>query len=66
MTEANLKTLDSMPAETTASIQKDIAQGKKTEHEGLIFEVGYIAEKLGIEIPEYKKMADKLRASDLF
>jgi 2-dehydropantoate 2-reductase len=66
LTEANLKILDSMPAETTASIQKDIAQGKKTEHEGLIFEVVDIAEKLGVEIPEYRKMADKLRGSDFF
>ena len=57
ITEANLKILDSLTPDTTASMQKDIKEGKKSEIDGLIFEVVRLAEKLGVYAPAYCRIA---------
>lgn len=56
---ANLKLADALLPETTASLQKDLAAGKETEVDGLIFEVVRLAEKFGVSVPNYKMIAEK-------
>jgi 2-dehydropantoate 2-reductase len=57
ITEANLKVLESLTADTTASLQKDILKGGNTEIEGLIFDVVRISNNLGIDTPVYNMIA---------
>lgn len=57
ITEANLKIIDSLTPDTTASMQKDMKEGKKSEMDGLVFEVVRLAEKLGIYTPVYCMIA---------
>lgn len=57
---ANLKVVDSMLPDTTASLQKDLQAGKKTEMDGLVFEVVRLAEQHGVLVPNYKMIAEKL------
>lgn len=56
---ANLKLLDSLTPDTTASLQKDFLAGKQTEIDGLIFEVIRLAEKHGVDVPNYRQVAQK-------
>jgi 2-dehydropantoate 2-reductase len=56
--EANLKLLDSLNTDTTASMQKDIAAGKSSETEGLIFDVLRLAEAKGVPVANYKIIAE--------
>jgi 2-dehydropantoate 2-reductase len=56
---ANLKLLDALLPETTASLQKDLAAGKETEIDWLIFEVVRLADKFGVSVPNYKMVAEK-------
>jgi len=57
ITEANLKILDSVTPDTTASMQKDMKKGRKTEIDGLIFEVVRLAIKTGVSAPVYSMVA---------
>lgn len=57
ITETNLKILDSFPADTTASMQKDMKEGKKTEMDGLVFEVVRMADRFGVDAPAYSMIA---------
>jgi len=57
ITETNLNLLDSFPPDTTASMQKDMKEGKMTEMDGLVFEVVRLGEKLGVEVPVYSAIA---------
>ncbi len=54
---ANLKVLSSLTPDTTASMQKDMKAGRKTEIEGLVFEVVKLAKHHDISLPTYKKIA---------
>lgn len=55
--ETNIKILESLESEATASMQKDLAAGKQTELDGLIFEIVRLAKKYGVNVPVYKKIA---------
>ncbi|KAA6349684.1 hypothetical protein EZS27_002922 [termite gut metagenome] len=57
----NLKVVDSLAPETTSSMQKDIARGHTSEIQELLFEMIALAEKHGIEVPMYRKVAEKFR-----
>ena len=57
ITETNLKILDSLTPDTTASMQKDMKKGRKTEIDGLIFEVVRLAIKTGAYTPGYNMIA---------
>jgi 2-dehydropantoate 2-reductase len=56
---ANLKLLDSLTPDITASLQKDFQAGRETEMDGLIFEVVRLAEKHGVNVPNYRKIAQR-------
>lgn len=61
LTEVNLKILESLAPEATTSMQRDINEGKNSEADGLIFEVVRLAEEYGVDVPCYKKAAEKVR-----
>lgn len=55
--ETNLKTLDALVPDCTASMQKDLAKGGNSEIDGLIFEVVRLGKKYGVPTPVYKKIS---------
>lgn len=55
----NLAIMDALTPETTASMQKDLKKGGKSEIDGLVFEVVRMADKAGIAVPWYSKVAEK-------
>ena len=59
--ETNLRILDGLEPDMTTSLQRDIAAGKSSEIDGLIFEVLRLADEYGIRLPVYEKVIDKLR-----
>ena len=58
--EQNLAILDSLPPDMTTSLQKDVAAGRQSEIDGLVFEVVRMGERFGVHIPTYEKIAEKL------
>lgn len=59
----NLKVMDKLDPASTASMQKDLAKGKETEIKGLLFEMIEAAETYQVDIPTYKKVAEKFKVS---
>ena len=59
--EANLNILDHQPSETTTSLQRDVYEGKESEIKGLIMDIPALGEKYGLDMPLYRKVADKLQ-----
>lgn len=55
--EINLNILHAITADTTASMQKDLAKGGNTEMDGLIFEIVRMAKVKNIQVPAYEKVA---------
>lgn len=55
----NLKVIDKLAPESTASMQKDLARGHHSEVQGLLFDVIAEAEKHGIDVPTYHQVAKK-------
>ncbi|HBN81633.1 MAG TPA: oxidoreductase, partial [Ruminococcaceae bacterium] len=53
--QENLEILDQMTPESTASLQKDLKRGQKSEMDGLIFEVIRLGEKYRVPVPTYWK-----------
>lgn len=60
--EYNLKVIDKLAPESTASMQKDMARGHQSEVQGLLFDMITAAEEQGIEIPTYRMVAEKFRS----
>jgi len=61
--QINLDILDKLAPTASTSMQRDIAQGKKSELDGLVFEVVRMGEKYGVPVKTYKKITEKF--SDL-
>jgi 2-dehydropantoate 2-reductase len=59
--EHHLKVLDSLAPESTASMQKDIARGHRSEIGDLLFNMIQIAERCGVDTPVYRTVAEKFR-----
>lgn len=57
----NLKITDKSDPDVTTSMQKDVAAGRKSEIDGLIYEVVRMGERYGVDTPLYRKIADELR-----
>jgi len=57
----NLKILDDITPDMTTSMQRDIYAGKASEIDGQIYEVVRLAEKYGVELPMYEKIACELK-----
>jgi 2-dehydropantoate 2-reductase len=59
LVEAHLQVLDKLDPESTASLQKDLAKGHESEIDGLLFQMIRTGERLGVEMPVYRKVARK-------
>ncbi|MBU3182400.1 2-dehydropantoate 2-reductase [Clostridium psychrophilum] len=57
--QINLEILDKLDPTASTSMQRDIAQGKNSELDGLIFEVVRMGEKYGVPVKMYKKITKK-------
>ena len=60
--ERNLNILNALPPEATTSLQRDVAAGRPSEIDGLIYEIVRLGEEYGVPLPEYRKIADALRS----
>lgn len=65
LVERNLKILSNLPEEATTSMQRDVMEGKQSEIDGLVYEVVRMAKKYGVEVPAYKRAAEKFREMGL-
>lgn len=63
--EYNLKVIDKLAPESTASMQKDMAKGHQSEVQGLLFDLIAAAEEQGIEVPTYRMVAEKFNKQPL-
>lgn len=61
MVKVNLDILDALTPEASTSMQRDVAQGKSSEMDGLIFEVVRMGEQYHVPLPTYEKIAAALR-----
>lgn len=55
----NLKVIDKLAPESTASMQKDMARGHESEVQGLLFDMITAAKEQGIDVPTYRLVAKK-------
>ena len=61
----NLEITDGLLPEMTTSLQRDVASGKASEIDGLIYEVVRLGKEYGVNVPMYEKISDELRARGL-
>lgn len=61
LTAYSLKVIDKLDPQSTASMQKDIAKGHESEIQGMLFDVIALGEKLGVDMPTYRKVEKKFR-----
>lgn len=61
LVELNLMVLDGMWADNTASMQKDLAKGKESEIDGLLFEMVRMGDKWRVHIPTYRNIAQRFQ-----
>ena len=61
----NLKITDSSDPGVTTSMQKDVAAGRQSEVDGLIYEVVRMGERYGVKTPLYSMIAEELKLRGL-
>lgn len=59
--EYNLKVIDKLDPQSTASMQKDIAKGHESEIQGMLFDMIELGEKLEVDMPTYRKVEKKFK-----
>ena len=59
LVEYNLMVMDKLDPHSTASMQKDLARGHESEVQGLLFDLIDAAEAQGVDIPTYRRVAQK-------
>lgn len=59
--EINLKIMDDLAPTATASMHRDIRDGKQSELDGLVFEVLRLGKKYHIPTPVYEMIAEKFK-----
>lgn len=57
----DLDVIDNLAPEMLTSMQRDLAAGKKTEMDGLVYEVVRLAEKCHISVPLYDEISTELK-----
>ena len=55
--ERNLKILASLSPEATTSMQRDVMEGKRSEMDGLVYEVVRMGREYKVSMPQYEKAA---------
>lgn len=58
--EYNLSVLDKLDPLSTASMQKDMKKGNRSEINSLLFDFIDLGDKLGVSMPVYRKVGEKL------
>lgn len=61
----DLSILDNLAPDMTTSMQKDIAAGGRSEIDGQLYEIVRLADQYGVDVPAYKKVAEKAHAAGL-
>ena len=56
----NLKITDDSDPGITTSMQKDVAAGRQSEVDGLVYEVVRMGERYGVKTPLYAMIAEEL------
>lgn len=57
LVERNLKILASLSPEATTSMQRDVIEGKRSEMDGLVYEVVRMSREYKVSMPQYEKAA---------
>ena len=57
--QTNLKILGNLAPTASASMQRDIRQGKESEIDGLVFEVVRMGRQYGVKVPFFEMIAEK-------
>ena len=57
--DINLKIMDDLAPTATASMHRDILDGKQSEIDGLVFEVVRLGKQYGVDTPVYEMIAEK-------
>lgn len=57
LVERNLKILASLSQEATTSMQRDVIEGKRSEMDGLVYEVVRMGREYKVSMPQYEKAA---------
>ena len=57
LVERNLKILASLSPEATTSMQRDVIEGKRSEIDGLVYEVVRMGREYKVSMPQYEKAA---------
>ena len=57
LVERNLKILASLSPEATSSMQRDVIEGKRSEMDGLVYEVVRMGREYKVSMPQYEKAA---------
>ncbi len=65
MLETNMRILAGIAPSGTTSMQRDIAEGKASEVDGLVYEVVRLGDKYGVPTPAYDMAAQELRSRGL-
>ena len=61
LVERNLRILDALAPTASTSMQRDMEAGKQSEVDGLIYQVVCLAEQYGVDVPEYRKIAEAVK-----
>jgi 2-dehydropantoate 2-reductase len=61
----NLRITEGLSPDMTTSLQRDVAAGKASEMDGLIYEVVRMGKRYGVSLPLYEKIAEELTARGL-
>ena len=59
--EINLKIMDDLLPTATASMHRDIRNGKQSEVDGLVYQVVRLGREYHVSLPAYEGIAEKLR-----
>ena len=57
LVERNLKILSSLSPEATTSMQRDVMEGKRSEMDGMVYEVVRMGREYKVSMPQYEKAA---------
>ena len=65
LVERNLNIVAPLEPEATTSMQRDVYAGRKSEIDGLVYEIVRLGREYGVPVPEYEKAAEKFREEGL-
>ena len=65
LVERNLKILASLSPEATTSMQRDVMEGKRSEMDGLVYEVVRMGREYKVSMPQYEKAAACFREQEI-